>query len=121
MVLMISELWSRSSFNPIPTHVYRQQDNSKRKTSRLEKLSCKIDLIAKYIATKQIAEKITCQRTPFSLGIGTITCCGELVTSMIQQTLYNAILHERLINWYTKYYNIPHELIKTEVSWKIFQ
>ena len=35
MVLMISELWSGLSFNPLPTHVYGHQDNSNRQMNRL--------------------------------------------------------------------------------------
>ena len=73
MVSMITELWSRSSFIPLPTHVYGHQDNSNRQMSRLEKLNYKMDLMDKYIAIKQISEKTTYPRIPSSLGISTIT------------------------------------------------
>ena len=121
MVSMIIELWFRSSFIPLPTHVYRHQDNTNIQMSRLEKLNCKVGLLAKYIATKHISEKTTYSIIPSSLGIGTVTCYGELVTSRIQHTLYNTILYEQLITLYTKHFNIPHDVLKTEVSWKKIQ
>ena len=89
--------------------------------SRLEEFYCKMDLMVKYIATKEISEKTTYPIISSSLYIGTITCCGELVTSRIQHTLFNKILHAQFKNWYTKHFNIPHDLIKTELLWKTFQ
>ena len=58
---------------------------------------------------------------PTSLGIGTITCGDELITSRVQQILYTCILHNKLVKWYSKTLNIPLNLLREQVSWRVFK
>ena len=100
MISMITELWSMSCFTPIQEHVYGHQDEIDRPLTIQAKLNNKMDLMAKDIALEQIATDTTLWRDSSKLGIGSIRCGGKLITSCIQQTLYNRILHDKLISWY---------------------
>ena len=108
---MITELWSLSSFTPIQEHVYGHQDTNNGPLTRQAKLNTKMDLMAKDIALEQITTDTSLYRKPTTLGIGSITCGGKLVTSRIQQTLYNRILHDKLITWFSKKHHIQYELL----------
>ena len=66
----------------------------------LAKLNNKMDSMAKRIALEYIHLNSIHQAKPTTLGIGTILCGGVLVTSRVQQSLYNRILHNKLVLWY---------------------
>ena len=52
-----------------------------------------MDLLAKNIAIQQI-DSCNILSTKYTvLGLGVITCSGNMITSRIQQSLYTAILH----------------------------
>ena len=94
MISMISELWNISSFTPLPEHVYGHQDTSKGPLSMLAILNNKMDVMAKQIALDYIGTRPMSIIVPTSLGIGTIICGGNLVTSRVQQTFYHSIMHD---------------------------
>ena len=82
----------------------------------LKKLNFKMNIKAKSIAQEQIEE---CNPYPVlstSLGIGSIICCGDLVKSWIQHTLYTTILNDQMVIWYSKKFSIPHGVLKTKSS-----
>ena len=74
MISTITKLRSTSSFALNPKHVYGHRDTIKRPLTRLGQLNCKMDITVNSITIEIFVEK---------LDIGTIICCGDLVTSRI--------------------------------------
>ena len=81
--IISSELWPTSPFLLVTEHVYGHQYTLKRPLTMLEKLSYKIDIKSKPIAQKQIEEGNPYPVLSTKVGIGSITCCGELVISLL--------------------------------------
>ena len=114
MISMISELWSQSHFTPIQKHVYGHQNENDGPLTRMGKLNNKMDIMAKSIALEYMASGTTLQLKSSSLGIGTITCGGELVTSRVQHSLYTNILHNNIVSWYSRKHHIQIDLFETK-------
>ena len=87
----------------------------------LAKLNNKMDLMAKRIAMEHMESNLEHQIVPTSLGIGTIICGDELISSNVKQSLYNCILHTKLVKWCSKSLGIPLSLLKAHVSWRVFE
>ena len=121
MISMITDLWNQSPFSPIREHVYGHQDASLQPLTMLAKLNNKMDLMAKRIAMEHMESNLEHQIVPTSLGIGTIICGEELISSNVKQSLYNCILHTKLVKWYSKSLGIPLCLLKAHVSWRVFE
>ena len=85
------------------------------------KLNEKIDILAKRTEMKHIESKSQLQLGSSSLGIGTISCNGRLITSRIHHSLYDTILHNQLIVWYAYRNNIPLDLLQNNVAWRAFK
>ena len=85
------------------------------------KLNDKIDILAKRTEMKHIESKSQLQLGSSSLGIGTISCNGKLITSRIQHALYDTILHDQLIGWYAARKIIPLDLLQNNVAWIAFK
>ena len=121
MISIISDLWDQSPFSPLREHVYGHQDASLEPLTMLAKLNNKMDLMAKRIAVEHMESNAELQVVPTSMGIGTIICGDELISSRVQQSLYNCILHSKLVKWYSKTLDIPLSILKEHVSWNVFE
>ena len=76
-----------------------------------------MDLLAKDIARQQIYPNTNIQVKDTVLGLGTISCSGDMITSRIQKSLYPTILHTALVEQYSNQLQIPVNIIKNTVHW----
>ena len=98
MVSILSSLWYKIPFAIAREHVYGHQDEQvDRELTILEELNCKMDEKAKAIAQLQIDSRRRYRVPPTHLGFGTVKCNGTLVTSHIQTSLYNRIVHQGFV------------------------
>ena len=121
MLAIISELWEDSTFSITKKHVYGHQDVLGRQLTSLESLNCRVDQWAKEIAQRHIhglIPNLTFHTS--SLGYGTITCKGHLVTSKIQSTLYNQITKNNFIKALSKNTEVPRNFNTLSVNWWTF-
>ena len=121
MISIITDLWKRSPFSPICEHVYEHQKYFLQPLPMLAKLNSKMDIIAKKITMEHIVRTSAHQTAPTFLGTGTIMCREELITSQIQQSLYTCILHNKLVKWHLKTLDIPLNLLREQVAWRVFE
>ena len=103
LISIINHLWKESPITPSLQHVYGHQDTSKITLSPLERLNCDMDADAKEIAHNSVNRDVPKTTfPPTSLGLGTITCGGKLITSSIQTSLYNHITTSAMYAWLSK-------------------
>ena len=89
LISMTSAIWLKSNFTVSKKHVYAHQDDTSQiETLTMESiLNCKVDLLAKQFALEQICSNKTNLFKNTTLGLGTVTCSGKLVSSQTQKTL----------------------------------
>ena len=121
MIAIITDLWEKSNFNFVREHVFAHQDDLARPLSMLEKLNCRMDILAKDIAREEMRIPQVGSLLRNSVGLGSITCDKTLTTSRIQQSIYTQILHSKFTIYYAKKYNVNPDLMTKEVHWKSFQ
>ena len=118
---MTSAIWLQSKFTVTKKHVYAHQDkilNVKYLTME-STLNCKVDSLAKTFALEQIYSKKINHFKHTSLVLGTITCAGQLVSSKIQNTLYNIIMNGKLIQKHSKRMGLPVATLNSIVCWEV--
>ena len=108
-------------FNFVREHIFAYQDKLNRPLNMLEKLNSRMNELAKDITRNEIISPDVNSPTRNSIGIRSITCDDNLITSRVQQSIYAHILHFKLVSWYSEKYNINAELMSDEVNWKSFK
>ena len=91
IVSIISELCSTSPFSLDNEYVYEHQETLQRSPDMLEKLNFKMSIKTNSIEQKQIIERKPYPIHSKNIGIGSIKCNGEFITSRIKYTLYTSI------------------------------
>ena len=89
LVSTLADFWHLLQFSPTTEHVYGHRDESSDNLTVPERLNCRMDSLAKSIALQYIeGPRRSISFHGSSRGIGTVKCMGRLVTSRIQQSLY---------------------------------
>ena len=120
-ISIMHDLWQQSKFLPTTKHVYGHQDVTGRELSLLELLNCKMDLKAKEIALTHIQHPTNQPNPPPTiLGLGSIYCNGNIISSKIQQSLYKTITKNSFINWFSDKTHLPTNLLQQSINWPSF-
>ena len=80
-----------------------------------------MDALAKEIALGSIRSRQTTTFHTTTLGFGTVTCAGVMITSRFQQSLYYYILRNKTYARLSVLLKLPLHLLTKEVNWKILQ
>ena len=87
LVSILAHLWKDNQFSCEIEHGYGHQDDATRALRTVKEiLNCRMDKFAKQIARAYIVE-------PTTLGVGSIVCRGTVITTHLQKSLYESILH----------------------------
>ena len=117
LISILSSIWNQIPFVPIKQHVYGHQDDTDRPLTVPEILNCRMDQKAKDIAQHTISSPRQRVFKPSQLGLGTITIKNQRVTSNVQNTLYNTILHEAFVHRIHKSTGVDHEILLKKIHW----
>ena len=117
LIAITSSLWEASNFKFTKVHVKAHQDDSNRPLTINETLNCQMDSLAKKIAQENIIHhrKTTFHKT--SLGFGTVTHSGNIISSRLQQSLYHSIVHDHTVSRLSFLLRLPSHLLRNEVHW----
>ena len=120
LISITASLWSSSPFKASTKHVRGHQDNLARALTVPEHLNCKMDALAKRIALYQITSPQLLQIFPStSHGIGTIFCKGHRVSSNVQKSLYDNILHQKLLQYLSHKLQVPPFILHKQINWLV--
>ena len=98
LISITQSLWSSSLFVPITEHVKGYQDELFRPLTIKENLNCRMDSKAKHITIAYMYENsLPPIVPPTTLGLETISYNEMIVSSNLQRSLYNKILHSKSI------------------------
>ena len=87
----------------------------------LEKLNCKMDKKAKYIACQHITHKSpNTTPPPTTLGFGSIQCGKEYISSKLQQLLYSAVTKQQFYSWISTKPTHPLKVNLKTIHWESF-
>ena len=122
LVSILSTLWDKIPFMiGAREHVYGHQDEQEdRELTILESLNCRMDEKAKMIAQQQIGTRRRYRVPSTHLGFGTIKCHGTLVTSHIQQSIYDRIVHNGFVERLGEKLAIDPQLLESSINWKAY-
>ena len=116
---IISSVWSRSTFIPIPEHVNAHRDDLNRPLVLGEESNCRMNEKAKSIAWIHIELKRHLPSFPSSsLGLGTIICHGNLISSKFQRYLMYHIMYGKMTQNLSSNLDISSDILHKTVSWK---
>ena len=126
LIGVICDLWSSSTFTPIPFHVYGHQDSSPSCTSSnlaLEvQLNCRMELLAKQIALHAIIHNnLLPPRFHTSLGFGTVQCHDKLIANCLQKDLYSTIMQANYSCHISKALEVSPEELESLVNWDCYR
>ena len=95
LISITSALWRSSNFSALKAHVRGHKDSDEffGPLTLMETMNWRMDALAKNIALSGIAGDSQPHTSPVTLAIGTITYAGNIITSHVQQSLYESILH----------------------------
>ena len=126
LIGVICDLWSSSTFTPIPFHVYGHQDTSSYSIhpSTLApevQLNCRMDLLAKQIALQAIIhDNLTPPRFYTSLGFGSVKCHNKVITNSLQKDLYSTIMQANYSGRISKALEVSTEELDTLFHWDCY-
>ena len=121
MISITSEILSKTAFKIKPRHVYGHQDNRNIPLKFLEYLNVQMDELAKSIALENIRGKnLTTTFHSTKLGYGTTTYNNSIITSNLQTSLYNYIVHNNLCIYLSNKLSISLDCMLHKVNWKSY-
>ena len=79
-----------------------------------------MDALAKRIALHQISSLQPISAfLPTYYGLGTIFCKGHWISSNVQKSLYNTILHSKLLNYLSSKIQFPSHILQNQIDWLV--
>ena len=121
LVSILSHLWSDCQFNCTTEHVYGHQDETGMPLSVKQLLNCRMDKFAKEIARAHIRRPRERRYIPTTLGIGSIVCRGQVITTRVQKSLYDSILHGDMMGHIGDILGLEGEFVDSVVSWPSYR
>ena len=119
LISITSSVWNSTNFKITTEHVRAHQDDTLKELTIPEILNCRMDTLAKDIATTFIQHRHSINFAPSSLGFGTVTCNGVIIGSRLQHTLYNSILHAKIVTRLSILLHIPESILHDAVNWRV--
>ena len=121
LVSILAHLWKDNQFSCEIEHVYGHQDDGTRNLTVKEILNCRMDKFAKQIARAYIVRPRHLRYDTTTLGVGSIVCRGKVITTRIQKSLYESILHWEMMDPLGDILGVDGDTLDSVVSWASYR
>ena len=118
-ISLTSSVWSSTNYKITKEHVKAHQDDIHKELTIQETLNCRMDTLAKDIATTYMQTSHRVKFSPSSLGFGTVKCNGVVIGSRLQHSLYKSILHSKMVARFSILLHIPETTLIDTVNWRV--